>query len=378
MLDRRLLVALPLLLAPLRARAADDPPAAAVEETAEAAPAVEAAAPAAPAAVIQADVAPSLVLYKWEGTSLALGGLLQLQLAPYVGNDSLLADGDVAQRAGFRLRRARIGFDAHFPADLRFLLVINPLSSDTETGTIAEATLSYSPRPWLRFRAGADKVPFTYGELQSSATLDTIELPLSIRKFVPDRRLGLIVDGALGGGALSYLVGVMNATEGYERGNQFTGVIYVARLQGGLGGIHAGVGGYLEDGPATTVVAASADVELAAGGAGLLAEALCDRTTPVDSPMTSPTVADKVTRCGAYAQVSYRFPWYGFQPVARLEWIDDNTDVDDAGDAWLLTAGFNARLAPHFRFQADYFGRYERFGAARANDSVVLMLQGDF
>jgi len=207
MLFRRLLLALPLLLSSLAARAEDEPP-----------PSEQ---------VIQNDVAPSLVVYSSNGTSVALGGLLQLHLAPYAGDDSLLADGDVAQRAGFRLRRARFGVDARFPADLRFLLVLNPLSSDTETGTIAEATLSYSPRPWLRIRAGADKVPFTFAELQSSAALDTIELPLSVRRFVPDRRLGVMVDGALG--PLVYLAGVMNATEGYERGNQFTGVLYVGR-----------------------------------------------------------------------------------------------------------------------------------------------------
>jgi hypothetical protein len=359
MLIQRLAVAC-VLLVPLGARA-DDPPA------------------PQPGQVIQNDVAPSLVVYSAGDTSVALGGLLQVHLAPYAGDDSLLADGDVAQRAGFRLRRARLGVDAHFPADLRFLLVLNPLSSDTETGTIAEATLSYSPRPWLRVRAGADKVPFTYGELQSTANLDTIELPLSIRTFVPQRRLGLIVDGAIAGGALSYVAGVMNATEGYERGNQFTGVVYVARLQGGAGPVHGGVGGYLADGAATTVLAGSADLELGLGDAGLLVEALCDQTTPVDSPVTAPTVADQVRRCAGYAQASYRLGTrLDLQPVARLEWIDDNTDVEDAGDAWLLTAGVNARVGANIRIQLDYLGRYERAGAARANDSIVLNLQGAF
>jgi phosphate-selective porin O/P len=358
------------LALPALAHADDAPPAPVDEPVVTAAP------------VIQNDVAPSLVVYSSGGSRLALGGLLQLHVAPWVGGDALLADHDVEQKAGFRLRRARLGVDATFQNDLRFLLVLNPLTSDPDVGTISEATVSYAFKPWLRVRAGADKVPFTHAELLSSAALPMIELPLSVQLFVPQRRLGLIVDGAFGGGAFAYLAGVMNATEGYDKGNQFAGLLYVARLQGqaALGGlgVAGGVGGFFEDGSATTVLAGSADLELGVGGASLAVEGLCDRTTPVDSPATSPNVADKVTRCGAWVEAGYRLARPDLQPIVRLEYVDDNTDVDDAGDAWLLVAGVNARIDPHLRLQLDYVGRHERKSAERANDAIVLDVQGEF
>jgi hypothetical protein len=357
---------------------ADEPPAA-PPSAAPADPPADSA-DVATGTVIQNDVAPSLVVYSSGGNSLALGGLLQLHLAPYVGSDALLANDDPEQKAGFRLRRARFGIDARFQTDLRFLLVLNPLTSDPDTGAISEATISYTARPWLRLRAGADKVPFTRAELMSSAALPTIELPLSVQLFVPDRRLGFIVDGSLG--PLAYLAGVMNATEGYDKGNQFSGLLYVARLQGSFAlgplGLDVGVGGYVEDGAAATTLAGSADLELSLGGASLAVEGLCDQTTPADSPTTSPTVADKITRCGAYVEAGFQLAHPNLQPIVRVEYVDDNTDVDDAGDALLMVAGANWRLDPHLRLQLDYVLRHERKSAERANDVLVLNLQGEF
>lgn len=332
-------------------------------------------------AVVHDDVDPRLVVYSADGVKLALGGLLQLHLSPYVGDDALIADDDPAGRAGFRLRRARFGFDASFPADLRFLLVLNALETDPDVGTISEARFSWSPRPWFRLWAGADKVPFSRGELASSKDLSSIERPLTVRTLVPQRRLGLGLEGSVLDDTLAYVAGVMNATEGYEKGNQFSGLLYVARLQYTLRGafeLSVGAGGIFEDGPATNVLAGSADLRAQMRGASLLVEAICDKTTPDDSPMTSPDVPDEIKRCGGYAEGGYELDWHHLQGLVRLEWIDDNTALDDAGDAWLLSVGANVRPADHLRAQLFYLGRYERKSAERANDAVVLALQGDF
>jgi hypothetical protein len=228
--------------------------------------------------------------------------------------------------------------------------------------------------------AGADKVPFSYGELQSSANLSSIERPLTVRTLVPQRRLGIVVEGTVVG--LSYIAGVMNATEGYEEGNKFSGLLYVARLEYTMRGlgfeVSAGVGGIFEDGPATDVLAGSANLRAAYSGASLLVEAICDRTTPDDSPMTTPDVADEVNRCGGYAEAGYELARHRWQALVRVEWLDDNTALDDAGDAWLLAGGLNYRPLRYLRAQLHYLGRYERKSAERANDTVVLSLQGEF
>jgi hypothetical protein len=333
-----------------------------------------------PTGVVEEDVDPDLVVHSAGGVELALGGLFQLHLSPYVGDDALIADDDPAGRAGFRLRRARVGVDAELPADVRLLLVLNPLENDPEVGTISEARISWSPRPWFSVWAGADKVPFSRGELVSSADLSSIERPLTVRTLVPQRRLGLVVEGAVLGESLAYVAGVMNATEGYELGNQFSGLLYVARLQytlrAGVFELGVGAGGLLENGPATDVLAGSADLRARVAGASLLLEGICDRTTPDDAPIGEPAVEDEVSRCGGYAEAGYELG--RFQGVARLEWLDDNTALDDAGDAWLVAAGVNARYGAHLRAQLHYLGRYERKSAERANDAVVLALQGEF
>lgn len=331
---------------------------------------------------IEDDVAPSLLVYEHRGVALRVGGLLQLHLAPYVGDDALLDDDDPAAREGFLLRRARLGVEAALPSHLRVLLVLDPLEDEPGAGAVSEARVSYEPRPWLRLAAGADKVPFTRGELASSAALASIERPLTVQTLVPQRRLGAVAEGALFDDALTYVAGVMNATEGYARGNQFAGLLYVARLQYRFAAssleVGVGAGGYYEDGPATNTIAGSADLRLAVAGAALLVEALCDRITPDDAPTASPEVADELSRCGGYAQASYRLGRHGLEPVARLEWLDDNTGVDDAGDALLVAAGVNAQLDAHLRLQLHYLGRYERHAAERANDAVILAVQGAF
>src|SRR5262245_52461680 len=84
-------------------------------------PTAEPPADAATPTVVEHDVSPELVVYSSAGVQLALGGLFQLHISPYVGNDALISDDDPAGREGFRLRRARFGAYASFPADLRLL-----------------------------------------------------------------------------------------------------------------------------------------------------------------------------------------------------------------------------------------------------------------
>jgi len=147
-------------------------------------------------------------------------------------------------------------------------------------------------------------------------------------------------------------------------------------------GIAVGGGAFYENGPATNGFAWSADLLFAIFRAFLKVEGMCETRTPDEAPLVAPGIADELTRCGGYAEAGYTLPflpWLPIQPVLRAEIYDDNTAVDDAGDALLIGGGVNVQvLDPYARVQLHYLARRERYGEERDNDSLVLVMQGTF
>lgn len=346
--------------------------------------------PAPAGSLVEEDVAPTLTVFQRGTVELRMGGLLQMHFAPYVGPDSLLSNDDLATRAGFLLRRTRLGVAGNFGPVLALRLVINPLESDPDVGTIADAEITAHVAPWLRVSMGTDKVPFTRGNLESSSALLGIERPLSVGTIVPDRRLGVTVEGEVLGERLAYAAAFMNGTEGYELGNQYGGYLYALRVEGAVmgkpnlaridqDGIAVGISGIFEDGPATTRMGGSADILVVHKRAGVKLEALCDRSAPKDDPIIAPGVPAAVERCGAYAELSYTLATkWSPQPVVRVEHFDDHRGIDDAGDLLLVAIGANARMGAHARAQLHYLMRIERESVERANNALILGIQGGF
>jgi hypothetical protein len=339
--------------------------------------------------LIQEDIQPRVSLLKTPDLEVRIGGLVQVHAAPYVGEDSLIENGDPATRAGFRLRRSRFGIEGRFKAPLRILLAVDLLELGEDIGTVSDAKLTYDFAPELSVSVGTNKVPFARGSLESSRLLPTIERPLSIIEIAPDHRLGATVEGAMVDGRLLYVAGVMNGTEGFGNGNEYGGFISGGRVQytifgkpKGLDvedGVAVGASGYYEDAPATNGFAAAGDVLAAFSGAKLTLEGLCDTRKPDDSPDVAPTIADEITRCGAYGTGQYQLPDMPIEPAVRVELFDDNRDVEDAGDVWLIAGGVNSMVIdPYLRAQLHYIRRIERHGPARANDALVLSVMGSF
>lgn len=369
---------------------------AAVEPTTSGA--VEAGAPADPArdedagdSLIESDVEPTLSVVRTDAIEVRVGGMVQVHAAPYVGDEALVENGDPATRAGFRLRRARVGFEGRFRDPLRIELVLDLLEGDEDEGSVSDAKLHYDWREELRFSLGVGKVAFSRGSLESSRRLPVIERPLVVTEIAPDRRLGANLEGGLLGGHLVYVAGLHNGSEGFADGNEFGGFLAGGRVQyfvlgepRGLDvvdGVAVGASGFYEDAPATNGFAASADVTASFAGATVVVEGLCDTRKPDDSPDVAPTIADEITRCGGYLTGLYQLPGLPLplEPAVRVELLDDNTDVEDAGDAWQVSGGVNSMLIdPNLRAQLHYTSRIERHGPARSNDSVVLAFTGVF
>ena len=341
--------------------------------------------------LIESDVEPTLSVARTDDIEVRIGGMVQVHAAPYVGDEALIENGDPATRAGFRLRRSRVGFEGRFKQPLRIELVIDLLEADEDEGTVSDAKIHYEWRPELQLSLGVGKVAFSRGSLESSRRLPVIERPLVVSEIAPDRRLGFNLEGSVLGGNLVYVAGLANGSEGFSDGNEFGGYLAGGRLQyfifgepKGLDvveGVALGASGYYENAPATNGFAAAADLTANLAGATLIVEGLCDTRTPDDSPDVAPTIADEITRCGGYATALYDLAGLPLplQPAVRVELVDDNTDVEDAGDAWQVSGGVNSMLIdPNLRAQLHYTSRIERHGPARSNDSLVLSFTGVF
>ncbi|MEQ8275315.1 MAG: porin [Deltaproteobacteria bacterium] len=344
--------------------------------------------------LIAEDLVPTIDLFDSDTVKLRVGGLLQVHSALYVGEDSLVDDGDIATRAGFRLRRGRIGFAGRFMDRLGIYLAINLLEGDEDVGVVSDAKMTYQIDEALQVTAGLGKVTFSRAALDSSSALYTIERPFAVRALVPSRRLGLSAEGQLFGGALKYGASVLNASEGFVEGNRFGGFLYGGRVEAApLGPARrdvvdhdprVSIGGafFYEDGASANTIGGTADLLFTYFGAALQVEALCNRLTPDDAPVTSPGLADRIDRCGVYAEASWlltELVGLPITPAARVEWFDDDRAIDDAGDLLVIVGGVNAIVfPPYVRAQLSYQHRRERSGVTRDNDSLVLNLQGKF
>src|SRR5688572_5056263 len=267
--------------------------------------------------LVAPDFAPTVPVVATEAIELRVGGLVQVHAAALAGEDSLIENGDLADESGFRLRRARLGVSARFGESAGVYLAANLLSSDDDVGSVSDATLSYFFADWLGVSAGLGKLPFSRAALDSSRELLSIERPLSVSRIVPSRRLGITAEGKLFDERFAYLLGIQNATEGFAFGNRFGGFLYAARLIGSPWGlattddrddrfrISVAAAALYEDGPATRTIGFTADLLATWYGASLQFEALCDRRDPEGTPEISPSIADRIDRCGGYAEAGY-------------------------------------------------------------------------
>jgi len=373
---------------------------------------------AAPAALAQAGDAPSppapapdgeaLLRYQTQSVELAGYGVLQTQAAVLTGDDNLLANGDLAERPGFRIRRGRLGIEGRLYGRAAFGLAFEGTQTDA---ALLDAWLGYWVAPEFGFTVGAQKLPFSRFALTGSTRGALIERPLGVEAMAPFRQMGLTLQGNIANGMLRYAVGIYDGFErranfhqGYVenlglRGNRFNGMAFAGRLEtqplGPLGPYLAdlrttgersapllGVGGafYYEDGETTRSMGAEGDLLFKIYGLHLAFEYLWDTAEPSSTPTTTMTIPAETTRTALVAELGYAFQMRS-QPLAfggafRMELLDDNTAIEDSGDALVLTGGLAAYWHKHhLKASLDYTHRAERHGLALDNDTLLLQLQ---
>ncbi len=367
-------------------------PAAAVAPAAENTAPEKSVLPGHDSSILKEDLSPTIHILDTENFEMRVGGLVHVQAALYAGPDALIANGDMASNAGFRLRRARLGLEGRLGKSLGVLLAVNLVPDDASVGAISDAKLTYAFAPWLNVAVGTSKVPFSRSQLQSSRLLLGLERPVSVGMITPTHRLGASFEGHLFDNALTYVAAVMNGTEGFPLGNQFGGVLAGGRLEWtpwghpepatvDAKGLSVGASYLHDEGPGVRKDAVNVDALFAIAGFSLQVEANYDRSSPTAAPTVLTGFNAPTQRLGAYVEGGYAFelftlPW---QVTARGEWVDDNLALSDSGDQVVVSGGLNCEVVKGYaRAQLQYVFKKERFGVERLNDVLALSVQGSF
>jgi len=320
-------------------------------------------------------------------------------LVGLVGEDAnSLSNGDVMNRDGFRLRRARLGVDGQISEHWKYDLELDLVDEFSGGNVLLDAGIVWAPCHWAWLRAGVGKTPFSRLLLTSSAELQFIERPHWVARensvggamLDPGRQVGLTVGGAIS--FLRWRAGIYNGSPGFSSGDFNDGLMYAVRLEGGLGNLGpaeadldggplrfaVGLNGYLNQAPAANIRAAGLDAGLKWRGLSLWLEAVWAKAVPEDTPQGTNTIMDETESWGMAAQAGYLLPleFLHLEVAARFAIMDDNVHFDDEGDMWELTAGVNLYLMGNdLKLMLNYIIKEEMHGADLANDAALAMLQ---
>ncbi len=324
----------------------------------------------------------------------------------WVGDDALRSNGDSMQQPGFRLRRARLGVEGGFEDWLRFEVELDAFDQERTGGPLHEAYVDFRPIRYVGAVAGFQKFPFSYSETRSSARLAHLDRSLGTYAMAPSSTMGVVVYGEPWLGHLRVSAGVFNGLqrkpgfhEGYEpvgvtEGNKFERLSYVGRVdlepldpvgseEADLTGSEhprLGLGGafFYNDGRSIATMGASGYLHFKWYGAHVFGEVLWDRSKPQTNPTsTVNTIPSEVERLSAQGSLGY--VWRKLGVAARLEYLDDNRDLETEGDEIVVagTVTYYA-VANFFKAQVEYQHRIERYGRSLKNDAVIAGVQCAF
>ncbi len=273
-----------------------------------------------------------------------------------------------ASSTEFLIRRARLSATVTVND-----LVSGKVDPDFSGGkiTLKDAYMRLSFDPRFRLTLGQFKRPFDLFELTSSTRMLVVERSGGIRGIdtcagpggictlshmteklqYADRDIGVLADGRLADGMVSYAVSVTNGTGANredENGNKsFTGRLTVEVAPNITIGGNAGVHDYVHPTSGTNryATAFGADVEIGSFSEGVHVQVGAIAGENWQVPVGSQDAANFLTAQGI---LSYRVPVVhpyvtGVEPVFRVSWGDPDTDTD--GDHGLL---FTPGLMLHF------------------------------
>jgi hypothetical protein len=144
------------------------------------------------------------------------------------------------------------------------------------------------------------------------------------------------------------------------------------------GGFRIGLGGsaYYDRGRTVESYGWGIDMVMKLKGFHLAAEFLADSAEPSSEPTTPSTIPSQVERQSLVAELGYLILDDTFGATVRVEWLDDNTRLENNGDSVIFTGGLQYYLhRHHLKAQLEYTHRAELHGLALDNDALMLQIQ---
>ncbi len=353
--------------------------------------------PPAPTAGAEEGAGDAGPMYEYGGFNLGVHARIQTLLG-MVGDDAHVSNGDVLSRDGFRLRRARLGVAGQLVRNWDYELELDLIDEDSGGNALLDAAVTWRACDHAWLQIGAGKLPFSRSLMVSSAHMQfierapwvSLEAATGARMLDPGRQVGL----TMGGQAylLRYAVGVYNGSSGISTGDLNDGLMYVARLEAGMGEMGAseadldggdlrwtvGLNGYLNQAPAADIRAAGLDMGAKFRGLSFFAETVWAKSIPATRPESMASILDETERWGMSAQLGYILPFAfaDLELACRFALMDDHVHLDNEGDLWELTAGLNAYLHEGgVKLMVNYVMKEQREGLNRADDALLAMLQ---
>ena len=274
-----------------------------------------------------------------------------VQIVPYFPLEDVTAELDDAaprDEAGFHVAAARFGIAGQLDGGIGYQL----RADFVRQPALLDAFVSYGTRD-VRGIAGLQRVPFSYEQLTSAASIDFVNRARAVRAIAPPREVGIELRLVPGGGPLVLRLGVFNnAFEGVQGLNEIGGLLVAGRGQLTLGdasdrqfilGLNAGY-----NAPDTSnrldqpsVVVAGADLRLRYGPVLLAAEGLIER---VEFDLRSSFAAPPFDREGGHVTL-------GMDATSRdrlLARLDLLSDYDPE-----VVVGYNRQLTRAASVQAN-------------------------
>jgi hypothetical protein len=139
--------------------------------------------------------------------SLTLGGYIQPRYSFAQKDDEHVASAQRTDVSEFRVRRAKLVLGGHaFTKDLTYKLQTE-FTNSGNARMLDDAYVNYRLRDEIQVRAGQDKVPFSRQWLNAGWALSFIERSIASDAFYAGRDIGLMVNGKLLGGTITYVTG---------------------------------------------------------------------------------------------------------------------------------------------------------------------------